>query len=116
MAFDLLEPYAERVAIMGDGACLGPVARPLGQLATTMSHWEEAECHLERALRMAHRLGSPPIAAHIRADRARLLIERGNAGDREAAGDELRKAGETAARLGMQALRERLRALEVLTA
>jgi DNA-binding SARP family transcriptional activator len=112
--YELLLPFAHRVVIMGDGACLGPVTRSLGQLATTLGRWDEADQHLTRALEVADRLGSPPMAAHIRADRARLLAARDGPGDRDAAAREMEQAAAVAERLGMVALRERLRALDAL--
>jgi hypothetical protein len=70
----LLEPYARYAAIVGAVAsCVGPVAHPLGLVASAARQWRAAEAHFEEALRVAERLHAPALGARVRLDFARML-------------------------------------------
>ena len=58
-------------------ACYGAADRMLGALATVMERWDDAERHLENALVLNQRLGSPTWIAHTQYERARLALRRG---------------------------------------
>ena len=60
-------------------ACYGAADRMLGALATVMRRWDDAERHLENALVLNRRLGSPTWIAHTLYERARLTVRRGSA-------------------------------------
>ena len=57
--------------------CYGAADRMLGALATVMQRWDDAERHLENALVLNRRLGSPTWIAHTLYERARLAVRRG---------------------------------------
>jgi len=76
--YPTLLPYADRNAVMGgDVACYGPVARFLGQLATMLGKFDEAESHFERAIAIDRKLGAPGLLAAAQHSRARMLVARG---------------------------------------
>jgi hypothetical protein len=106
---DALAPYADLAVIAGRGAvCLSPVARYAGIAAACAGRGAEAVALHERALGMALRWGSEPVAAAVRGDLAAALEARGEPGDAERAAG-LRAEGRRAAeRLGLAALAERL--------
>jgi predicted ATPase/class 3 adenylate cyclase len=82
----MLVPYRHRNIVIGNGLiCDGSAARPLGMLAATLEHWDEAEELFEEALAMNRRIGARPYVAHTQADWARMLLDRGGPGDRERA-------------------------------
>ena len=62
--------------------CYGAADRMLGALATVMQRWDDAERHLENALVLNRRLGSPTWIAHTLYERARLALRRGPPQDR----------------------------------
>ena len=51
-------------------ACYGAADRMLGALATVMRRWRDAERHLDNALALNRRLGSPTWIAHTGYERA----------------------------------------------
>jgi DNA-binding SARP family transcriptional activator/tetratricopeptide (TPR) repeat protein len=56
----------------------GSLSRDLGQLATLLGRWDDAERHFEDALALNARAGALPWVARTQADYARLLRARGN--------------------------------------
>ena len=75
--YPLLLPYRSRCIVLGYGiACLGPVARPLGRLATTLERWQEATELLTEALQASERLGHEPARARTELAIAELLLRR----------------------------------------
>ncbi len=56
--YDALLPYADRHLLYG-----GPVALPVGMLATLLEDWGAAEDHLRTALSACRATGSPPYEA-----------------------------------------------------
>jgi tetratricopeptide (TPR) repeat protein len=93
--------------------CFGPASLYLGLLATVTSRWAEAGGHFEAAVAADERLGAGPFLARTRYEYARMLLARGQAGDRRRAAELLDQALAAASTLGMagvvagvQALRE----------
>ena len=81
--YELLLPYARRVAVTYPELSTGSVSRYLGILAATNSRWADAERHFEAALEANERIGARPWLAHTQEDYARMLATRGKRGDRE---------------------------------
>jgi len=77
------------------------VSRYLGILATTTRRWEEAVQHFEDALIVNAGMGARPWLAHTQSDYARMLFDRGGAGDCERAGELLEAALSVYRELGM---------------
>jgi eukaryotic-like serine/threonine-protein kinase len=114
---DLLLPYAGRNVVTVEGwACFGSADRPLGELATTMGRWEDAEAHFEAALDLNARLGARPWLARTQHGYAQMLLARREARDAERARELLRRALGTARELGMTTLAERAEAQLAATA
>ena len=72
--YEALEPYGEYNVMAHPEFSLGSAARYLGLVAATMSRWEQAESHFERALTHECRDGHPalarPLPARLRRDAA----------------------------------------------
>ena len=86
LLYDMLAPYRHRNIVIGNGIiCDGSAARPLGMLAATLERWDEAEELFEEALAMNTRIGARPYVGRTQADWARMLLDRGEPGDRERA-------------------------------
>jgi len=84
--YELLLPLDGINVIAGRAAsCNGPVARVLGVLAAANGRDADAERHFGDALAMAEAMGDRPMIAQLRVRLARLLLERGRAGERERA-------------------------------
>ena len=111
--YELLRPYAGRVAVAGGGAlCFGVVARYLGLLATTLRRWQDAARQFEDALALSERLGARPWLARTRHDYAAMLLARGRPEDQEATRGLLDRAMMTARELRMHRLAEQVTALQ----
>jgi tetratricopeptide (TPR) repeat protein len=91
---------------------LGPVARHLGILATTISRWEEAGRHFDDAIAMNARIGARPALAHTQDDYARMLLARDAPGDTEKALALLAEAVTTYQELGMESWAQEARGLQ----
>ncbi len=96
--------------------CLGSASFYLGLLATVTSSWEEAATHYEAAIRAHDQLGARPLLARTQYEYARMLLRRGQAGDRSRADGLLDRALATARFLGMAALVEGVQALRAVEA
>jgi tetratricopeptide (TPR) repeat protein len=78
MLSEILDPYANRVALIDRGlACKGSMLRFLGLLATVADDFDVAERHLSGALQRHEAMGAEPLVtrtreglAHVRARRA----------------------------------------------
>jgi DNA-binding SARP family transcriptional activator len=73
----LLAFEGQNVVIGSAVMCYGAADRMLGALATVMQRWDDAERHLENALALNRRFGSPTWVAHTLYERARLAGRRG---------------------------------------
>jgi tetratricopeptide (TPR) repeat protein len=113
LLYDLLLPYSDRCVVGLATFCLGSVSHPLGLLATTMSRYDAAECHFERAIKMNAQIRSPLWIAYTQLDYAHMLLLRDHCGDREKALDLLGKALATAEKLGLTALADKTRPLKL---
>jgi DNA-binding CsgD family transcriptional regulator/tetratricopeptide (TPR) repeat protein len=96
-------------------SCYGSADRYLGMLATTLGEWELAEGHFERALAMNRQMDAVTWLAHTKYEYARLILARGP-GHRDRAAALLAEADDLAIRIGMTALRNRIKALGVAPA
>jgi len=113
LLYDLLLPYADRCVVVFGVFCQGSASRPLGSLATTMGRFDEASRHFENALETNARIGSALWTAHVKHEYAGMLVRRG---DSRYAGRVFELIEETlvaADGLGLSALAERARALEL---
>jgi DNA-binding SARP family transcriptional activator len=109
----LLLPYANRCVVAFAGMCHGSASRSLGLLATTLSHYDDAEQHFQHALKMNTQIRSPLWTAHTQHDYARMLLARGRSGDHHKALDLLEQALTTAEQLGLKALVDKTRPLKL---
>ncbi len=106
MLYALLTPY-DWATVDELEASPGAVARFLGLLSATMSRWDEAAGHFERALEKNREMGARPWVAHTEHDFARMLALRHGPGDRERAISLLRSALDASRDSGMRALEEK---------
>jgi DNA-binding NarL/FixJ family response regulator len=90
---------------------LGSGAGYLALLATALRQFRAARPLYEEALAFNARIGSPPLLARTQADYATLLLQSERPADHDRAGQLLREAHATAARLGMRTLAARVAAL-----
>jgi DNA-binding SARP family transcriptional activator len=90
--YELLLPYADRVAVVYPEIGVGSVSRYLGMLAATTVRWGDAERHFEQALTTNERIGAVPWLARTQGDYARMLIARGRPGDGDRAMELTREA------------------------
>ena len=112
IVYALLLPYADRNITYGWGdVARGSAALYLGSLARMLGRLDEAEAHLELALRFNRRMGARPSVARSQFEYARVALARNEAGDREQAVRLLRESLATASELGMNVLVQRARAL-----
>ena len=88
--------------------CYGAADRMLGALATVMQRWDDAERHLENALVLNRRLGSPTWIAHTLYERARLTLRRGWS---ESGREQASEALDAARRIGLAGLVARIEQL-----
>jgi DNA-binding CsgD family transcriptional regulator len=108
-----LSPFADRQAIAGAHTpSRGPVALHLGRLALLAGDLAAAEKDLGAAFDLASAMSSRPFVAMARVELARLYLARRLPADRRRAGEHLHLALDTAGRLGMRPLSERIRALQ----
>lgn len=112
VAYELLRPWASYFAANGSGvvALGGSAQLALGGLAATLGKTDRAIRHLQAAIEANRRAGMPPFEAEARFELARILGAR-LPGERSEALVLATDAENTAARLGMQPLRERARRL-----
>ena len=99
--YDLLLPYADRVAVSYPEVSTGAVARYLAVLAATLGRWGEAEGHFETARQMNARIGARAWLAHTEFDFARMLRARNRDGDIQRANDLERSARGVAHEIGL---------------
>jgi len=108
--YTLLEPYSKMTITAGVvTVCYGSAGRFLGNLAGVLADWERAEEHFEDALRIDRGMQAWPWLAHTQQAFARVLRRRGRHDDIKRAGALAHESWETATRLDMTALKEKLR-------
>ncbi len=99
--YALLSPYAQLNAVDLAEVFRGSVSRYLGLLAALMQRWDDASSHFVYALELNERMGARPWLALTQYDYGRMLLARGQAGDRERAQELLDTALATYRELGM---------------
>jgi hypothetical protein len=112
--YPLLRPYSGRVMVLPmphPAVCFGSAALYLGMLATLARDWDAAEQHFEEAVQAHRRLAAKPFLARTYAEHAGMLIQRGQAADRDRASALLGRAMAIASAVGMKRLEERVAAL-----
>ena len=107
--YELYAPYAGLAAVSGLAPqCPGAVDRYLGQLASTLGQWDDAQRHYEAATVLEEGLRAPPLLARTRYWYGRMLVERSGPGDAQRAEGLLGAAAAVAEDLGMARLREQI--------
>ena len=110
--YEQLLAYEGQNTVIGSAvACYGAADRMLGALATVMQRWDAAERHLENALVLNRRMGSPTWIAHTRYERARLTVRRGRPHECELARERASEALDAARRIGLRGLVARIERL-----
>jgi hypothetical protein len=108
-----LTPYENLTVTAGAvTVCYGATGRYLGALAGVLGNWDAAEAHFETALAINQVMRAWPWLAHTQYAYAQMLRLRRGAGDELRAHSLLDEVLETAARLDMVALRQKLRGHE----
>ena len=114
--YELLLPYADRVAIMGAGlTCWGSVSHYLGLLASTLARVADASRHFADATALHERMGARPFRAWTEFARARLLLGADAASRRPEATALITSALAAARELGMDGLTAKARRLGLET-
>ena len=111
--YENLLPYGGNCAVSAPDACIGSTARRLGQLASLLSRWEDAEEHFDQALKTNDAMGSPVWVGHAQHDYAASLLRRGAHDDRRRAAALLRDARNLARDFGMALLERQTSELAV---
>jgi class 3 adenylate cyclase len=114
MTYNILLPYAQRQVTVGFAfLCEGSASLSLGEAATAMGRWDDAERHFEEALSFDERTGTPPWLARTQYEYASMLHKRGGPGDDDQAVALVNRALATAEELGMAKYVERALALKM---
>ena len=99
--YEVVSRYPEGNAAVGVGGSFGAIARSLGQLATLVERWEDAERHFRDALDLNEKMGHRPALSQSCMNYGDMLIQRDAPGDREKARRLLLQALEAAREMGM---------------
>jgi len=111
--YRLLTPYKDLTITAGvTTVCYGAAGRYLGALADVLGDWDAAEEHFEAALVTNQAMRAWPWLAHSQYAYAQMLRRRRRAGDAMRAHALMDQVLESAARLDMVALRQKLRGHE----
>ena len=113
LLYELLLPHADRCLVPGALLCMGSVSRLLGLMATTLSRYEDAQRHFERALEMSIRIRSPLWIGYTQLGYARMLALRNEPGDDDEARRLVTEALARAEELGLKALADMARRLKL---
>jgi len=100
--YQLFQPWSERFVILAGGPSLGSAGRPLGNLAAMLGRFDDAARHFETALAMDTRMRAFGLLPRVQCDYAKMLLARGERGDREKALALLDEALATSERLGLK--------------
>ena len=92
--------------------CFGSASLYLGLLGTVTRRWAEADDHFEAATAAHQRLEAGPLLARTRYEHARMLLARGQAGDRRRAEKAAGPGAGRRQRLGVAAVVEGIQALQ----
>ena len=104
--YEVASRHPEGNASMGPAGSLGAIARSLGQLATQLERWDDAERHFQDGLELNEKMGHRPALVQTRANYGEMLIRRDAPGDREKALPLLQQALDAAQEMGMKKLVE----------
>jgi hypothetical protein len=97
-----LAPYdGTMLAPYGGWVIDGSAATSLGQLETVLGQYNAAEAHFRSGVEIEERMGHAALAARSRLWWARMLLARGDLGDRATARGLLDHAAATAEHLGL---------------
>ncbi len=114
MLYEQLLPYHHLCGVAAPtNACMGPVARSLALLATTMSRFDDATEHFDQAMQVSSRMRSRSWTAHIQIDHTHMLLARGEPGDGEEARRLTSTALETAKEMGITFSAHQLQGVKV---
>jgi predicted ATPase len=112
--YELLLPYRDLAVVVGNASVwLGATARYLGQLASVLSRWDDAEAHFQSALEIDSRTSAVTWLAHTQFSYSRMLLGRGRPEDIESARNLVDAAASSAVRLGMRGLQLRMQSADV---
>jgi class 3 adenylate cyclase len=100
--YELLLPSKKLYAWSGPTFTMGPVAGVLGNLATVMGRFSDAERHFERAIALNEGFGARGWQPLAQGDYARMLLIRSGPGDRARALELLDIAMATSQELGLK--------------
>ena len=99
--YEIARPFEHMVAAPYISTlCLGAVSRALGVLTHVLRQYAKSEQYFEQALGIERKLESPPLVLQTLARYGRMLLARGQSGDRERASHILGEAAEICERLG----------------
>ena len=105
---DGLTPYSHLAGTAAYEVIAGPVGRVVGELASSLRRFDDAEVAFRKALTMVERTGWRPWEAWTRWSYAVMLARRALPGDGGRATEQLATAAAIVAELGMPALARRL--------
>lgn len=109
--YEQLHPFAHRNIVHNLlRTYAGSVSHHLGLLAAAMGRQGQAARHFEDALEMNARMGVRPILARTQYEYARMLLDRGRAGDQRRAAALLDQALACSEELGLEESRRRMTA------
>jgi class 3 adenylate cyclase/tetratricopeptide (TPR) repeat protein len=104
LLYDLILPYADRIASSGSTSFTGAASLYLGLLAATLARYDDATEHFEAAIEKHEEMHARPFLAMTQVAFARMLFERGEPGDAERARTLLDAAVAAADELGLRAI------------
>jgi class 3 adenylate cyclase len=100
--YELFQPWSERYVTVGGSVSLGAARRPLGNLAAMLGRFDAAARHFEMAIAMETQMRALGLLPRAQCDYAKMLLARGEPGDREQALALLDDALATSQRLGLK--------------
>jgi len=100
--YELMLPLQHQYCWSGPTFCVGPTGLPLGNLATAMGRFGDAERHFEQTIALNERYGALGWQPRTQCDYARMLLVRSGPGDRARALELLDAAMATCQRLGLK--------------
>jgi class 3 adenylate cyclase/tetratricopeptide (TPR) repeat protein len=104
LLYDLLSPFAGRLASAGSTSFVGAASYHLAVLTAVLGRFDEAERHFEAALEQHRQLGARPFLALTQVSFARALDGRNGPGDAERSSELRTQALTVAVELGLQSV------------